>query len=253
MSESKRPHRLELYQHAVQQPGASAALLDRVYRHYNDGGVAGLLREDFAGTCAVAAAWCMSHPERQAMAVEHHGPTLRWAKRRCGDLDDLHRVEADVLAVDRPRVDVVAALNFSTLIYHDEPALLTYLRHARRCLRPGGVFVMDVFGGPGAQRLGTQSRPADGFTYHWEQRSFDALTHRIDCRIHFTLEDGRELRSAFRYDWRLWTLPELRRLVTQAGFAQVEVWAANARGKVRPVKRMSDISQDWTAFVVGQR
>lgn len=262
MSQTRKPHRLELYQHAVQQPGAAVAFLDRVYRKLNDGQLPLLLREDFAGTCAVAAAWCESHPERQAMAVEHHGPTLRWAERRVGDIEDLHLVEADVLAVASPRVDVTAALNFSTLTHHTEADLLAYLRHARKGLRPGGVFVMDLFGGPGALRLGTQDRPADGFMYHWEQRAFDALTHRIDCRIHFTLTDGRTRRSAFRYDWRLWTLPEVTRLMAQAGFEPVQVWAegqgsggkgSGGRDSGGKGKFSAGGGEDWVAHVVGRR
>lgn len=252
MSKAKRPHRLELYEHAVQQPGAEAALLGRMYEAMNEGEVAGLLREDFAGTCAVAAAWCESHPERQAMAIENHGPTLRWAERQRGEIEDLHLVEADVMAVASPKVDVTAALNFSTLIYHDEAALLAYLRHARKGLLPGGVLVMDLFGGPGAQRRGTQTRPADGFTYQWEQRAFDAVTHRIDCRIHFTLPDGQEIKSAFRYDWRLWTPPELLTLLAKAGFGRVEVWSEAKNGRIGPVKRIPPV-EDWVVYLVAQR
>lgn len=274
MAKTRRPHRLELYQHAVQQPGAAVALLDRVYRKFNDGEGPALLREDFAGTCAVAAAWCESHPERQAMAVERHGPTLRWAACRVGEVEDLHLIEADVMAVASPRVDVTAALNFSTLTYHTEDDLLAYLRHARKGLRPGGVLVVDLFGGPGAQRIGVEDRPADGFVYHWEQRAFDAVSHRIDCRVHFTLDDGHQVRSAFRYDWRLWTLPELTRLMGKAGFETVQVWAegggaggksfvgkrashkdSGGGGRIGPVKQLSGqaVGEDWVVYVVGQR
>ncbi|MBB6431415.1 class I SAM-dependent methyltransferase [Algisphaera agarilytica] len=252
MSKAKRPHRLEIYEHAVQQPWAEAALLGRIYEAMNGGESAWLLREDFAGTCSVAASWCESHPERQAMAVELHGPTLRWAQRRHAHIEDLHLVEADVMQIASPKVDLTAALNFSTFIYHDESALLGYLRHARKGLRPGGVFVMDVFGGPGAQRLGTQTRPADGFTYQWEQRAFDPITHRIDCRIHFTLGDGHTIRSAFRYDWRLWTLPELRGLLSKAGFGQVEVWSEAKNGRIGPAKRLP-AAEDWVAYLVAKR
>lgn len=281
MARAKTPHRLELYGHAVQQPGATVALLDRIHRHPDPKGEPPLLlREDFAGTCAVAAAWCESHPQRQAMAVERHGPTLRWAAKRHGHLEDLHLVEADVMDLDRPRVDVVAALNFSTFGYHDPAALLAYLQHARRGLRPGGVLVLDAYGGPGAMAVGTQSRPADGFTYHWEQRSFDPLTHRTDCRIHFELPTpapgtpekrgksrgggsasrktsggSRWIKSAFRYDWRLWTLPELTGWLEKAGFVDVEVWAeAKTRGgagNIRPVKKLP--AEDWVTHLVGRR
>lgn len=246
------PHRLELYENAVQQPGANAALLDRIYRHAHPKQTALLLREDFAGSAALSEAWCMSHPERQAIAIDHHGPTVRWAQQRRGDLSDLHLVEADVMDFNRPRVDVVAAMNFSTFIYHTPADLLAYLRHARKCLRPGGQLVLDAYGGPGAMHPTIQTRVADGFTYHWEQRSFDPLTHRTDCRIHFSFKDGKSLRSAFRYDWRLWTLPELTALLAKAGFETVNVWTANRSGRIALVRKMPP-AEDWVAYLVGSR
>ncbi|MEM8737141.1 MAG: class I SAM-dependent methyltransferase [Planctomycetota bacterium] len=260
MPTAARPHRLELYEHAVQQPGATAALLGRAYLHHrlpHDplDQEAWLLREDFAGGAAVAEAWCMSHPERQALAVERHAPTFRWARRRRGGLDDLHLVLADVADFDRPRVDLVAALNFSTFGYHTPDTLLAYFRHARRCLRPGGVLVLDAFGGPGAQRLGTQDRPADGFTYHWEQRHFDPLTHRLDARIHFSFPGHGRFESAFRYDWRLWTLPELFELLRRARFGPPSVWAPGPRaphGPDRPVSRLSH-AENWVVTLAARR
>ena len=227
-------------------------MLARMYAALNDDRSAELLREDFAGTCAVAAAWCQSHPQRQAMAIENHRATLAWARRRHGPTADLHLVEADVMAVGSPKVDVTAALNFSTLIYHDPASLLAYFRWARRGLRPGGVLVVDLFGGPGAQRLGVQDRRADGFTYQWEQRAFDPLTHRLDCRIHFAFDRGPALRSAFRYDWRLWTLPEMQHLLAQARFGPVQVWAASPRGRLRRVKRLP-AAENWVVYLVAQR
>ena len=248
------PHRLELYQHAVQQPGATAALLQRMHRRGlpAEAEPGTLLREDFAGTAAVAAAWVEMHPDHQALAVEHHGPTFRWAQRRHRDLADLHLIEADVMDLDRPRVDITAALNFSTFGYHSEADLLAYLRHARRGLRPRGVLVLDAYGGPGAQRPATQTRPADGFTYQWQQLDFDPLSHRTRCRIHFTLDGGREIRNAFRYDWRLWTLPELFHLLRQAGYRDIQTWSQNPRGRTVRVRKLP-VAEDWTIYIVAQR
>lgn len=261
----RRPHKLALYEQAVQHPLAEVGFLERAFEREH-GTMPTLLREDFAGTCSVAAAWCDSHPDRQAMAVEHHGPTLRWATRRHRDVDDLHPVEADVLDIASPRVDVVAALNFSTFIYHDRAALLRYFKHARRCLRKPGVLVIDAYGGPGAMRPGTQSVAVppgpvtpDGFTYHWEQRSFDAVSAKVDCRIHFEFADGTRRDSAFRYDWRLWTVPELIELMGEAGFSRAAFWcdrydaeAGVSDGRFKPRRRM-DAREDWVGYVVGVR
>jgi SAM-dependent methyltransferase len=257
-----RPHNIALYEAAVQHPLAEVRFLDRAFRHDHQQSPL-LLREDFAGTCAVAAAWCESHPDRQAMAVEAHGPTLRRALRAHQHVADLHGVEADVMEVTTPRVDIVAALNFSAFIYHQRASMLAYLKHARRCLRKPGLLVLDAFGGPGAMRVGTQSRdvepddPALGrFTYHWEQRRYDAATGRIDCRIHFTDPQGRPRRNAFRYDWRLWSLPELVELLDAAGFTRPEIWCDRLNpatglsdGRFRPRRTLAN-REDWVAYLV---
>lgn len=288
---TRRPHKLALYQRAAQHPQAESSFLYRAYRHYNKNEPA-LLREDFAGTCAVASAWVTMHPDHQAMAVESHRPTARWARRTAtqslGDIaEDLHIVEADVLSVDGPKVDITCALNFSTFIYHDRDLLKRYFQNARRGLKRNGLLVIDAYGGPGAMRTGTQTRrvppdsdppevprevppetspdtaggasPLPGFTYHWEQRSFDPITHRTECRIHFVLDDSRRLDSAFIYRWRLWTLPELAELMLEAGFKRSDVWcdrfdpgSQTSDGRYRLTPKMP-AREDWVAYVIGVR
>jgi len=269
-STSKKPHKLALYRRAVQHPQAEAAFLHRAYRHYHPQDPPLLLREDFAGTCAVAASWVDMDQEHQAMAIESHGPTTRWAQRTA-DRDipertsDLHVVEADVLDIDGPKVDITCALNFSTFIYHDRASLKRYFQSARRGLRRNGLLVIDVYGGPGAMKTGTQSRQvpasgqAPGFTYLWEQRSFDPVTYKTQCRIHFELADGQRVDSAFTYHWRLWTLPELTELMIEAGFRTSRVWcdrfdqeAGASDGVYRPTLRMP-ARDDWVAYVVAEK
>lgn len=267
---ARRPNKLVLYRRAVQHPLAEAAFMHRAYRHYNKVD-ATLLREDFAGSCAVASAWVSMGPDHQAMAVENHGPTMRWAQRTAeselGQLaEDLHIVEADVLEVTGPKVDITCALNFSTFIYHEREALKRYFQAARRGLKRDGILVIDAYGGPGAMRIGTQSRevPPDGendpgFTYHWEQRRFDPISHRTECRIHFTLPDGQRLDNAFIYRWRLWSLPELVELMLESGFKDAEVWCdrldpatGTSDGRYRPIRKMP-ARDDWVTYVVGTR
>ncbi len=248
---TKTPHRLELYERAVQQPVAEVEFIQRAAR-YHHGKVPATLREDFAGTASVAAAWVRSHPQREAIAVERHGPTLRWAQRRQRDLDGLHWVQSDVMAFCGPRVDALVSLNFSTFIWHDRAALLRYFRHVRRCLRDGGVFVMDAFGGPGAMKPGVQKRPADGFSYVWEQRAFNPVTARIDCRIHFELPGKPRIEGAFRYDWRLWTPAELIETLADAGMTRPTVWADDGKGRYRPTKTLPS-DPAWVIYVTAGR
>lgn len=266
------PHPLDLYRLSVQHPLAEVAFIERVWDHYHPGqagpGEPLLLREDFAGSCATAVAWVQSDPERQAMAVELDTPTAEWAANRwagcprCGA--DLHIVVEDVMAVPEPETDVTLALNFSALIYHDEASLLNYLRHARQCLTDDGLLILDLFGIDPAKKTGEQSQtinPDDPgispFTYTWEQRAFDPATRRIDCRIHFMLADGTELRDAFVYDWRLWEMGTVLRLMRDAGFAHTEAWGPSEPNSGGPTDgRFAPLSSpppagEWVCYLVG--
>lgn len=292
---AKIPHKLDLYRLAVQHPQAEASLLRRIYERHRRGRFATLLREDFAGTAAIASAWVAQHEDCRALAVDIHGPTCRWAQRRgqrvLGErAEDLIVLCEDVRRVRSPRVDVVAALNFSAFTFHDRNVLRGYFRGVRQSLRPGGLFVVDAYGGPGALRVGVQTRPVDpralslsgasgmpdddardftrpAFDYLWEQKSVDLLTARVDCRIHFRFRaragaPAFTMRSAFRYDWRLWSLAELAETMREAGFAQAEVWCDGVGGRggrrmtgplagvYAPVKSLPT-REDFVAYVVG--
>jgi SAM-dependent methyltransferase len=251
------PHKLDLYRRAVQHPEAEVRFLLETYAQHR-GAYPTILREDFAGTAAVAMAWVDFADHHRAVVVESHGPTLRRAIRFAGDRP-IRFVHDDVMHVRGPRADVIAALNFSVFEWHDRAALLAYLRHARRCLRDDGMLVVDLFGGPGAMRPGTQTRriPRDeggiDFDYLWEQRSFDHVTSRIDCRIHFRV--GRQYRrNAFRYNWRLWSPAELLDTMCDAGFADARLWCDHPRhpGQFRPLQSLP-ARDDFVAYVVACR
>lgn len=255
------PHRLDLYRLAVQQPLTMAHLLVNAYAEFNPSRWPTRLREDFAGTAALAMAWVQRDHDHQALAVDNHGPTVRFAQRRARKLGiDPTRFdyeEGDVLAVRSPKADVIAALNFSINIYHHRQDLLAYFKHARRCLRPGGLLVIDAFGGPGAMRISKQKRrvtPAGEenippFVYEWQQRDVDPLTGRIDCRIHFQLRDGRRIDNAFVYPWRLWQVAELIEALHEAGFNKLQVWCEDDDGQFGPVDRIGP-REDFLAYIL---
>ena len=77
------------------------------------------------------------------------------------------------------------------------------------------------------------------------------------CRIHFELEDGTTIRKAFSYDWRLWTIPEIRELMVEAGFEETDVYVEgwdededDSDGVFRKRKQFENQS-GWVAYVVG--
>lgn len=266
--------KLQLYRWAVQDPATHVAVLSRMYAAIRPGHEPRVLREDFAGTSAEAVEWVRRGEQREAVAIDLDGPTLAWAARRAERLlgaraRQVKMIEGDVMQVappDVPAADIISALNFSILYFHERSSLEGYFRHARRSLAEGGLLVMNLFGGAEAARTYVDKRQIEPtlrgeepipppFEYRWEQRNYNAITGRIDCRIHFTI-DGTTLNDAFTYNWRLWTLPELIDALRSAGFADVQVWRHTYDPQLKPhpvflgpVHAIGDAAT-WLAYVV---
>lgn len=278
---------LELYRWAVQDPERHATVLRLMFERLHPGRIPALLREDFAGTSAESVAWLALAPGRRALAVDSDAPTVAWARRRARRIlgaraDELQFIEADVMTAAPPAVpaaDIISVLNFSILYLREPAQLQAYLRHAWRCLASPGLLVLNLFGGAGALKPHTDSHlvtpsprlaseaAIPAFEYLWEQRHVDPQTRRLDCRIHFRIPnrgaDGGvlELRDAFRYDWRLWSLAELTAGLQEAGFDDVQVWRHTYDpergadgvflGAVTP--QVFETLDLWTAYIVASR
>ena len=266
------PDRHILYSAAVQSVDADIDFFRRVYKTKR-GRPFRRLREDFCGTAMLACDWVQRHKKNEAWGVDLDRATLDWGREhyvpRLGKhAERLHLLLDDVLEVDTPPVDVVAALNFSYCVFKTRDQLRDYFSRVRSALRTGGIFFLDLFGGTEAICEGKEHRPipagkdfegnrVPAFTYVWDQASFNPIDHRIVCHIHFKLKKGRAMRRAFTYDWRLWTIPELRELLTEAGFSETEVYlegwdeeADDTDGIFRRRTRFEN-QEGWVAYVVG--
>ena len=99
--------------------------------------------------------------------------------------------------------------------------LRSYFASVRDSLGDDGILFMDSFGGYDAYREIEEKTRHKGFTYVWEQASFDPISGHMVCHIHFHFNDGSKLKNAFTYEWRLYSLPEIREILLEAGFANV--------------------------------
>ena len=266
-----------LYSAAVQSTDVDLDFFERVYRRHR-GRRFRLLREDFCGTAALACDWVNRRPENRAWGIDLDRATLDWGRRnyvsRLGDARSrLTLLCGDVLEARTPKVDVVCALNFSYFVFHRRAELLRYLRAARRALRPDGLLFLDLYGGTEAICPETETRRIaaciafDGtrvpaFTYVWEQASYNPVDHRTVCHISFRVRRNgrsRTIRRAFTYDWRLWTVGELRDLLDEAGFrgsdVYVEGWddKANETDGVYRRRTRFENQSGWVAYLVGIR
>jgi len=218
----------ELYELCVQSPDHLVPLLRAVHGNHPS-----VLGEDFCGTAALSREWVRTVPGAGAIAVDADPEPLRRARGGEG-LEVILGDVVDATDPGRHAVDILFAGNFSIGYWHTRADLLGYLRYARARCRAGGVFVCDTYGGESAFLTGSvirDHRAPDGriVRYTWEQREADPLTGMVTDVLHFqVIRSGvieEEYPDAFVYRWRLWSVPELREAMLEAGFADTEVYA----------------------------
>jgi len=223
-----RADRHTLYEEAVQCAEAEIDFVDQTFEALR-GRKAVWLREDFCGTANTAAEWVRRRPANRAIGVDLDGEVQAWGEaHHLADLGAARsRIElltADVTEVRCAPVDIVLAMNFSYWVFKTRDRLREYFQHVRGGLTRDGLFMLDAYGGPDAHRELRERTKHKRFTYIWDQKSHDPITGDILCHIHFSFPDGSRIRKAFTYDWRLWSLPEIREVLLEAGFSHVTVY-----------------------------
>lgn len=228
-SQARRADKYDLYQRSVQEPEADVPLICRIFRNHH-GRPPRLLREDFCGTAIMACHWVERHPQNRAWAIDLDPVPLEWGRKhnvtrlRADQAARLKLIEGDVRSIGHQKVDITVAFNFSYFTFKTRSELRHYFEKARATLNEQGLLVLDAYGGADAQRAGEEERSLPGFKYVWDQHVFDPINYAGINHIHFEFPDGSRLRRAFTYDWRLWTLPEIRETLIEAGFAEVEIY-----------------------------
>lgn len=228
-SQAQQADRYTLYQESVQDPPADVDLVDRVFKSHF-GRPPETLREDFCGTAAMACAFVERRASNRAWGIDLDPEPLAWgrehnlAKLTEEQRSRLELIQGNVLDVEHGPIDVTVAFNFSYFIFTQRSQLLGYFEKSRARLRDEGIFVLDLYGGADAQRTLTETREHDDFDYVWDQDVFDPIQNRAVNHIHFEFADGSRIHRAFTYDWRLWSIPELRDLLHEAGFSQVDTY-----------------------------
>jgi hypothetical protein len=186
-----------------------------------------VLREDFSGTGAVSRAWVQSGAHRRAIAIDSDPRPQKYGRKALAPAlhSQVQWLTRDVRSGGLPGADLICALNFSYCVFHRRSELRDYLKGARRALRGRGCLLIDCFSG--VETAGNTQMEVDfgDFGYVWEQKSFDPLTRRGLFYMHFQVAgEPRRRDRVFRYDWRLWTAPELSDLLAEVGFRHIDLF-----------------------------
>ena len=251
-----------LYQESVQCVEAEIDFVDDVYRTYN-GRRAKILREDFCGTANTACEWIRRRRTNHAYGIDLDKEVLAWGEEH--NVSTLGRaakrislLNQDVLKVTTPPPDLVLAMNFSYWTFKDRKLLRRYFRRVRSSLASNGLFILDCYGGSEAFVVTRDRHKYDGFTYIWDQAAYNPITGEMQANIHFKFSDGSQIKNAFSYDWRLWTLPELQEILAEAGFGGSTVYwqgtdeDGEADGDFQPSTE-GEPDAAWIAYVVAEK
>jgi SAM-dependent methyltransferase len=262
---AEQADRHELYEQSVQNVEHEIEFLQDTFRDLR-GRTAYSFREDFCGTASASCQWVKQGDEFQAIGVDIDPSVLEWGrKNRVGRLPPADQarvslIESDVLTVETPPVDALAAFNFSYWIFDTRDKMRAYFRRAYDALKDDGIFFVDLFGGPEAQeetREKTKHKD-EGFTYIWDQAEFHPVTNYMRCHIHFKFRDGSRLKKAFTYEWRLWSAPEIRELLVEAGFRKATLYwegedeDGEGNGEFTPDER-GEADLAWIAYIVAEK
>lgn len=267
---ARRADKHDLYQRAVQEVEADVPFIERIFRRHR-GRPARSLREDFCGTALMACNWVTRHEENTSVGIDLDANPLEWGRQHNvaqltpEQASRIKLIQGDVLDVPTVAVDITCAFNFSYFVFHKRAELLRYFRRSLAALAPDGILFLDLYGGADAQKTLSEGRDIakkagrEKFEYVWDQHKFDPIHHHAINYIHFEFQDGSRLRRAFKYDWRLWTIPELRDLLEEAGFAKNEVfWEATdgETGEGTGVFVRRESAEDdpaWIAYIAALR
>ncbi len=228
---AERADRHKLYELSVQCSESEIDFVDATFKAIRKQR-AKILREDFCGTANVCCDWVKRRRNNHAIGVDIDPEVLEWGQKN--NLSKLTKSQSsriqlfneNVLTVQTEAAEIISAMNFSYWLFKSRKELKHYFQSVHTALADNGVLFLDAYGGYDSFRdiKEKTKHKKHKFTYIWEQEKYEPISGELTCHIHFKFPDGSKLKNAFSYNWRLWTLPEIRELLEETGFNNITVY-----------------------------
>lgn len=253
----------DLYSKAVQSAESDVVFLRKTYKELRKKEPK-ILREDFCGTFALSCEWVKLNPRFEAIGVDldpeplEYGKLRHLPKLRPDQQKRIRLMEGNVLLSQLPKADLALAMNFSYFIFKTRDLMKQYFANVYKSLKPDGVFILDCFGGSQCYDAIEETTNHRSFKYYWDQTGFDPVTNRALFHIHFKPKGQKKMERVFTYDWRMWSIPELRELLAEVGFKKTHVyWEGTTRSGegdgifTRTEKGEACLS--WIAYIAAEK
>jgi len=251
--------KFQLYEKSVQNHEGDIEFInsefDRIY-----GKEPLVLREDFGGTGLLSCGWVKQSNKHKAYAVDldprpiGYGKSVHFINLSPDAQKRMTYIEGNVLDNQNFKSDVIVAFNFSYFIFKKRSQLLTYFKKVREGLNSKGAFFIDLFGGTEACQPLVEETTHEDHTYFWDCDNFNPISNEVLYYIHFKV-GKRKIDKAFVYDWRMWSLAELREILEEAGFSKtVAYWEGDdgeggGDGNFYPADS-AEACESWVTYIM---
>ena len=252
----------DLYEESVQSPRSDVEFYVQTYKELKKKKPK-FFREDFCGTFSLSAEWVKFNSNHVAYGLDidpepmDYGRKYYEGKLSADQKKRLHIADKNVLTGPLPAVDVAVAMNFSYFCFKNRPLLKKYFQNVYNSIRKDGLFIVDIFGGSQCYDAIEDVHKKKNFTYYWDQVSFDPISNFALFYIHFRVK-GKKVTKVFKYDWRMWSIPEIRDLMEEVGFKKTHVyWEGTTRkgegdGKFKRTEK-GESCLSWIAYIAAEK
>ena len=251
------------YRHSVQSPDLDVRFIRNSYRSLKKK-EAHIFREDFCSTFALSCEWVKLGKFCRSIAVDIDGRPLKYGKENSltrlssEQQKRLCVIHDDVLSCRTTKADIISALNFSYFVFKKRDDLKKYFLNCYKSLNKSGLLVLDCFGGSQCFQANEEEIDHGTFTYYWDQKHFDPISHHAVFHIHYKRKGEKKRKKVFTYDWRIWAIPEIKDLLREAGFRKIHVYwegtdkDGEGNGRFKSREKGEDC-ESWVAYIMSEK
>jgi len=253
----------EYYKASVQAPDVDAEFNFNTFKELK-GRKPVSFTEDFCGTFAISCEMAKLDPDIVVQSVDldqeplEYGKKTYYAELTPQQQNRISIMNRNVLDSKIGKTDIICAQNFSYFCFKTRAELKNYFAAALQRLTKDGIFLVDCFGGEDCFSANEQETEHDTFSYFWDQDTFNPVTHEGMFYIHFKRKGEKKREKVFTYDWRLWSIPEIRDIMTEVGFSKTHIYwegtdeNGEGNGEFSPTEEGEEC-ESWIAYIIGEK
>ena len=263
MGKSKNFDKYWYYNKSVQSADADVEFFVNTYKELKNKKPK-IFREDFCGAFKLSCEWVKLDPGFQSVGIDidleptQYGKKNYLSKLSKDQQSRVRIINGNVLSEKNPKADIIAACNFSYFIFKERETMKNYFSNNQKALNKNGIFILDIFGGSQCYEPNEEEVEHKGFSYFWDQDSYDPISNESMFYIHFKPKGQKKIKKVFSYDWRIYSIAEIKDLLKEVGFKKIHVYwegtdeNGEGDGEFRPATQGEDC-ESWIAYIIAEK